>query len=105
MSENETPNPGSNTPRTDAMFALYLKHKDSGGDIQGPGDLCRELERELRDVERERDDAEMAIRMMVSRHRGGHQPIPNTFWPALERIAKRNANPLRAESSEGGGNG
>ena len=92
MSENERASGTSNTPRTDRM----LEHKDSGGDIQGPADLCRELERELRDVERERDEAEMALRMIVSRHRAGHQPpIPDTFWPSLERIATRNANPLR----------
>lgn len=41
-------------------------------------------------------DAEMMLRRIVRRHRAGRPLVDDAEWPAVEAIATRNANPLRA---------
>lgn len=65
----------------------------------------RELERDLATVNARVShgaDAEMMLRKLAYAHRQGH-PIPDDWWPTIERIGGRNANPLRSVPSDGNG--
>lgn len=71
-----------------------------------PQDFDAQMERlnkrviALERVERERDEAEMALRMLVYRSRKGLMTTDEQ-WAAIDRIATRNANPLRSEPLAG----
>lgn len=62
---------------------------------------CKALAERLRGAERQRDEAEMALRRIVYRHRKGLELIRDPEVAALNAIAVRNANPLRAADSSG----
>lgn len=88
----------SATPRTDAIYDL-IEHRQFIKVLQEFATMERELAeatRRISDVTRERDEAEMLLRVVLHRHRNGRLPaIPDTFWGNVERIATRNASPLR----------
>lgn len=73
-----------------------------------PGDEDQRTAEVLRDVERflsertrqgngQTTDAEMTLRRIWQKHKNG-KPIPDDWWPGIEKIAMRNASPLREDS-------
>jgi hypothetical protein len=72
---------------------------DEGADVATLRAACQALAQRLRDAEHQRDEAEMALRRIVYRHRKGLELIRGPEVAALNAIAVRNANPLRAADS------
>ena len=62
---------------------------------------CESLAQRLREAEHQRDEAEMVLRRIVYRRRKGLELIRDAEVAAINAIAARNANPLRATDSSG----
>lgn len=84
-------------------WRLWLRERlDDPDNPLGPsiqGRCAQECADYIAGVERERDEAEMALRQIVWRARRG-APDPAGWWPLIEKIATRNMTPLRGETSE-----
>lgn len=52
IQENESP-AASDTPLFDSMYAYYKAHKGEEGDMEGPNDFARKMEREVHKLTKE----------------------------------------------------